>query len=106
MQTNYKSFPLVSLIATKPDPIGFFEAMALSGFGSTPVRIPASIQRRHFGAVPFGKRAVSIEGSTVHVFRSCDFGRDYDKQSVYFDQCSKVWRSSHDDTSLGLTVPR
>ena len=87
-----------------PDPRGFFEAMlGFDGMAGKWVRIPALVQRRYFGNVPFGKRAIRLsENGEVEVFKSQAFGKDFDIWKFRFDLSSKTWRNSCDDTLAWL----
>jgi hypothetical protein len=97
MTTSFSNFKTASLPQTKPDPIGFFEAIWLAGLEGEFVRIPAATQRRHFGCTPFGKLGVKVENNTCTTLRSVAFGTDFDQQSAYWSMADKAWRSTHDD---------
>ena len=107
MKTEFSRFPWVRLVLhAKPDPLGFFEAIALSGHEGQFVRILASAQNYFFGARPFGKRAIKVEGNKITVIRSVDFGRDWDQQEYFWDQAGRCFRSTHDNRAVGLELPR
>lgn len=92
MRTAFRQFPTASLPETKADPIGFFEAVAMAGLEGQFVRIPAAVQRRHFGAVPFGKLGVRVANDgAVTTLRSVAFGRDYDEQTARWSQVDRQW---------------
>lgn len=96
MRTAYRKFKTASLPETKPDAIGFFEAVALAGLEGQYVRIPAATQRRHFGCAPFGKLAVKVESNRATTIKSMDYGRDFDKQTAYWSMAEKAWVSPVD----------
>jgi len=105
MRTSYRNFQTATLPETTPDPIGFFEAIALAGLEKTYVRIPAATQRRHFGNAPFGKLAVRVENSTCRTIKAMDYGRDFDTQEAFWSMADRAWRSSY-DARLLETFPR
>lgn len=108
MITRYSTIPLVSLLATRNDAYGFFEAIALGGLENETVKIPVSEQRRFFnGHAPFGKRGVRVTlDGTCQVYRSVDFGRDFDIQAVRYDFFAGEWISAYDGHRLGNEIPR
>jgi len=97
MTTSFSRFSTASLPETTADAIGFFEAVAIAGLEKQFIRIPATVQRRHFGNVPFGKLGVKIEGSKCQTIKAIDFGRDFDTQEAYWSMADKAWVSPHDN---------
>jgi hypothetical protein len=95
MKTAFKNFPTVTLPETTPDPIGFFEAIALAGLEKQYVRIPAATQRRHFGNVPFGRLGVRVENGVCRTIKAQDFGRDFDTAEAFWSMADNAWRSTH-----------
>jgi hypothetical protein len=95
MTTSFSRFQTATLPETTADAIGFFEAIALAGLEGQRVRIPAAVQRRHFGNTPFGKLAVKVVNSTCQTIKAMDFGRDFDTQEAYWSMSDKAWRSTH-----------
>lgn len=107
MRTAFKNFPFVTLPETKPDLIGFFEAIKLGGFEEQYVRIPAATQRRHFGYLPFGRLGVKVgSGGVCTTLRSLDYGSDYDQQSAFYDHGSRTWRSAYEPHEPYARFPR
>lgn len=100
MKTAFRNFPTVTLPETTPDPIGFFEAVALAGFEKKYIRIPAATQRKHFGNVPFGKLGVRVENSTCRTIKAQDFGRDFDTAEAFWSMADEAWCSTHDESIL------
>jgi hypothetical protein len=105
MTTSFSRFPTAELPETTPDAIGFFEAIALAGVEGEFVRIPAAVQRRHFGGTPFGKLGVKVTGCVCTTLRSVAYGCDFDRQEAYWSIADKAWRSTYDD-QLTATFPR
>jgi len=105
MNTTFRKFATAELPETSADPIGFFEAIALAGLEKEFVRIPASVQRRHFGRVPFGKLAVRVENGVCRTIRAIDFGRDYDTREAFWCMADNAWSSTF-DASLLAGFPR
>jgi hypothetical protein len=96
--TTFK--PLIDGIAS---PIGFFESIKLNDMEGKWLRIPAAIQRRHFGSVPFGKKAVKVaEDGLVTVFHTVAFGHDWEEQNVRWDSCNHCWVYASDGTKALL----
>jgi hypothetical protein len=100
MITSFSKFTTVELPETQADPLGFFEAIKLAGVEGQFVRIPAEVQRRHFGNVPFGKLGVCVENHTCTTLRSVAYGRDFDRQQAYWSQADRCWVSTFDDRLL------
>ena len=107
MKTCFSHFRTISLPETTPaTPLGFFEAVGLSDYAAGEyVRIPAAVQRRFFGCVPFGKLGVKIDGATCTTLRSVAYGCDFDKQAAYWSQADSAWRCQSDNKLLA-TFPR
>lgn len=90
--------PWTKLYQATPDPRGFFEAVL--GFGKLEdqwIRISAADQKRYFGEAPFGRRALKVAADgTITVFKTCDFGRDFDYQTWRYDMYSNCWLNGED----------
>jgi hypothetical protein len=68
------------------DPAGFFEALKLADLESKWLRLSFAVQRRFFGRVPFGKKAVKVsECGEVRTYQTAGFGQDWDEQIYRFD---------------------
>ena len=105
MTTSFSRFPTANLPVTTPDPLGFFEAIALAGLEGQFVRIPVAVQRRHFGNAPFGKLAVKVENAVCRTIKAMNFGRDFDTQEAFWSQADRAWCSTTTAEIL-TTFPR
>lgn len=78
---------ITTLPATlKDDAIGFFEAIKLSDLEDKWLRLSASVQRRFFGRVPFGRKAVKVKpDGQVWTYQTAGFGHDWDEQRYFFN---------------------
>lgn len=85
--------PVVELYEATPDARGFFEAvLGFENMKDLWFRVSAKTQRRYFGNVPFGKKAVRVtQTGTVEIFKTNGFGKDWDKITVAFDHAGKRW---------------
>jgi hypothetical protein len=80
-----KDLTLTELDA-KPDAIGFFEGICLEGLEEKWLRISAAVQRKFFGKVIFGKKAVKVmKDGLIKTYQTMAFGHDWDEQFYRFD---------------------
>lgn len=63
-------------------------AFALAGLEGRWVRLSAETQRRLFGAVLLGRKAVKSDGSKISVFKTQAFGQDFD---IWFFRDHASW---------------
>jgi hypothetical protein len=98
-----KTLPAARFDGYTPDAIGFFEAMAIEGLEEQWVRIPASVQRKFFGKVVFGKLGVMVgKNGIVRTMRSVSFGTDWNESRGYYSVACKqfISDSTHLPTSM------
>jgi len=98
---------VVELYEATSDPMGFFEAvLGFEQMANRWFRLSRATQRRYFGKtshpVPFGKKAIRIDQfGLVSVFKSCDFGKDFDIQRYRWSQASRIWEYATDGRAVG-----
>ncbi len=74
------------------DPLGFFEAVCLEGLEGKWMIIPAALQRRFFGDVPFGRQRVKVgDAGLVTICRTTSFGGDWEASKVIWNQSEECW---------------
>lgn len=64
-KSHNQKLPTLTETISTPDAIGFFEGVALAGMEGVRMRVSHSVQRKHFGKIVFGKKAVTIKNATI-----------------------------------------
>lgn len=76
----------------RADPLGFFEAVALSDLEDKWIRLPAPCQRHFFGCVPFGKKAVKVKtDGIILLFWTSGFGQDWEYQTLRYNPSERAF---------------
>jgi len=106
MRTSFretKTLPASRFDGYTPDEIGFFEAMAIEQLEEQWVRIPASVQRKFFGKVVFGKLGVFVgKNGIVRTMRSVSFGTDWNESQGYYSVACKQFISPFSDLQTSM----
>jgi hypothetical protein len=94
--------PTVDLYEALEDPRGFFEAvLGFDEMAGRWFRLTAATQRRFFGNVPFGRRAIMVDAEgVVSIFKTQAFGQDFDIWKLRFDHSAKAWVGASDNHPL------
>lgn len=103
---NFRDAAIATLYPATPDPRGFFESvLGFTGLTDQWFRVSAADQRRYFGRVPFGKCAVKVsDQGIIRIIKTKAFGRDQDSFEMFYDHCSKCFRSTWGD-NVEITTP-
>lgn len=77
-----------------PDPTGFFEAVAIEGLEGKWLRVSYADQRRFFGRIVFGRRAIMVmPDGQIKMFKIQDFGKDFDLWTFFYNAFDRVFYS-------------
>jgi len=72
------------------DETGFFEAIAIEGLENQWVRVSYADQRRFFGKIVFGRRAIKISpDGQITLFKIQAFGHDFDTWTFRWNAFAK-----------------
>lgn len=75
-----------------PDPTGFFESLAIEGLEGKWLRISYADQRRFFGKIVFGHRAVKVApDGLITIFKIQAFGKDFDLWDMLWNAFGRVF---------------
>lgn len=107
MRKSYRSKNTITSLRGKADPLGFFEGLALAKLENKELVFSYEVQRKFFGAVPFGKKNVFFDSSkgTLTVHWSSGFGGDYECHTLRYDQVNRCFAFASSMDSANLYYP-